>query len=96
MKRDWILWNVLCSPEQVAADERMEQIKKNGYCWSYRLLILVIGILAFLLRLFSVLTMADGSHGMVPAESLWHIFIMQCLQKRKKEKEQRCSELQLC
>lgn len=76
MKRDWILWNVLCSPEQVAADERMEQIKKNGYCWSYRLLILVIGILAFLLRLFSVLTMADGSHGMVPAESLWLVALL--------------------
>ena len=38
MKREWILWNVLCVPEWIAGDERMKEIERKGYYWSYRIL----------------------------------------------------------
>ena len=28
MKREWILWNVLCAPEWIAGDERMKEIER--------------------------------------------------------------------
>ena len=31
MKREWILWNVLCAPEWIAGDERMKEIERKGY-----------------------------------------------------------------
>ncbi len=76
MKREWILWNVLCSSERGAGNERIEQIEKNGYCWSYRIFILVICILGFLLWIFPAFAVADGSDGMVPADSLWFMALL--------------------
>ena len=38
MKREWILWNALCAPEWTAGDERMKEIERKGYYWSYRIL----------------------------------------------------------
>ena len=36
MKREWILWNALGSPENIVKDERMEEIERKGYYWAYR------------------------------------------------------------
>lgn len=38
MKREWILWNALGSPENIVKDERMEEIERKGYYWAYRIL----------------------------------------------------------
>ena len=39
MKKEWILWNVLQNPENITADERMEQIEWKNYYWSYKALL---------------------------------------------------------
>lgn len=42
MKKEWILWNALQNPENITADERMEQIEWQNYYWSYKALIQIL------------------------------------------------------
>ena len=48
MKKEWFLWNVLQNPEDITADERMEQIEWKNYYWSYKTLIQLLIMFAVL------------------------------------------------
>ncbi len=49
MKEERILWKALCSPEQITADERMEQLEFKGYYWGYHALLFLVYVSALLI-----------------------------------------------
>lgn len=51
MSNSRVLWKVLCNPEKVTKDERMDQIEWKGYYWSYKTLILLLWALLYFVSL---------------------------------------------
>lgn len=61
MKKEWILWNVLQNPENITADERMEQIEWKNYYWSYKTLVQILFI--FLILWPSIMALGESFLG---------------------------------